>query len=508
MWAARALAGAAAAALTVGAVATVPAVAAPAAGSITVALAEDLKLGAEGSPGKVFPLFVAGSNAANAKVVIDLSDVSDIVEAEVLADIECVVDADSITCPLPDGEFESALPLAMRALEGAAAGAGGTIKVAVSADNATGGTVESTLALADGVDLVATISSFDGPADKAEPGDTVELPIGVANAGNHTSEGLVLTLTFDHGLVPATYRNCTYAVQRLITVATCTLDGEDNEIAPGGAVGTVVEATVAADGYGFATASYLAEAVGEVTELPSTMAAAARSRGGSKVLDLKPLPAAKAGVGVAAVDDIDESDNLGGTAFDLQNQIDIAAVGATASGAVGATVKVAVGVKNVGKGSIITFRSGGEPAARFQFDVPPDTEVVTVPDKCAGINADGQPEDGLVGRTKYLCRTDDALLVGETYSAEFGLKIITATPDAKGKVTWDKYLNRPEVVNPANDVADVVINPTSTGGGGGLPITGTRTGLIAASGAGLLVAGVVLLLASRRRREVVAPPAE
>ncbi|GIF51304.1 LPXTG-motif cell wall-anchored protein [Asanoa ferruginea] len=46
--------------------------------------------------------------------------------------------------------------------------------------------------------------------------------------------------------------------------------------------------------------------------------------------------------------------------------------------------------------------------------------------------------------------------------------------------------------------------PAAPGEGGGLPLTGSPTGLIAGVGAAVLVAGVVLLLALRRRRRFVA----
>jgi hypothetical protein len=48
----------------------------------------------------------------------------------------------------------------------------------------------------------------------------------------------------------------------------------------------------------------------------------------------------------------------------------------------------------------------------------------------------------------------------------------------------------------------------SDGGGGGLPVTGARVGLIGGLGAGVLVLGAVLVLVARRRRVVLVPPAE
>ncbi|MEU0554048.1 LPXTG cell wall anchor domain-containing protein [Dactylosporangium sp. NPDC006015] len=52
----------------------------------------------------------------------------------------------------------------------------------------------------------------------------------------------------------------------------------------------------------------------------------------------------------------------------------------------------------------------------------------------------------------------------------------------------------------------MVINPNPGGSGGGLPLTGAQTGLVASVGAALLAGGVALFLVARRRRVVLVVP--
>jgi hypothetical protein len=51
-------------------------------------------------------------------------------------------------------------------------------------------------------------------------------------------------------------------------------------------------------------------------------------------------------------------------------------------------------------------------------------------------------------------------------------------------------------------------NPSTGGGGGGLPVTGARAGLVGGVGAAVVVLGAVLFLVARRRRLVMVTPAE
>lgn len=109
-----------------------------------------------------------------------------------------------------------------------------------------------------------------------------------------------------------------------------------------------------------------------------------------------------------------------------------------------------------------------------------------------------------------MCDTKDTLNAGATWSLPFTLRIDKVIPDSSGTIS---LYGPPQYgrgqwtgdTNTANDTAKIVINPTGggSGSGGGLPVTGTKTGLIAASGIALLAVGVGLRILARRRR--VAP---
>ncbi|MFD0968995.1 LPXTG cell wall anchor domain-containing protein [Plantactinospora endophytica] len=90
---------------------------------------------------------------------------------------------------------------------------------------------------------------------------------------------------------------------------------------------------------------------------------------------------------------------------------------------------------------------------------------------------------------------------------------INSTPGTNGTVTV-RSVGPSTETGPKSNTAKIVFNEPGGGGGAvdgdddGLPITGARTGPIAAVGAGVLLLGAVLLLLGRRRRSTVPPPSE
>jgi 5'-nucleotidase len=56
------------------------------------------------------------------------------------------------------------------------------------------------------------------------------------------------------------------------------------------------------------------------------------------------------------------------------------------------------------------------------------------------------------------------------------------------------------VTIPPGCVSNITAVPTTTSGGGSLPVTGSDNGMFVAAGAGLLVAGGLLVMAARKRR--------
>jgi hypothetical protein len=220
------------------------------------------------------------------------------------------------------------------------------------------------------------------------------------------------------------------------------------------------------------------------------------SRGGKKLtLTAKDAPAR------AQVVEIDSADNGAQDFLNAENSLDVAAVGADLTGAVGDVVKAKVGMKNLGAGTLdsTTAENG---VATFAVLVPAGAEAVSVPEVC------GAPiEDG--GRTAYLCHTTDSLFrSGDTYLVEFGLKIKSLDAEAGAVSVADELIDRFDG-NKANNIAPITLGDGDTGGGGtggaggGLPVTGVQVGAIAGGGGVLLAAGVVLFLVTRRRRVVL-----
>ncbi|MGI5246462.1 LPXTG cell wall anchor domain-containing protein [Dactylosporangium sp. CA-139066] len=158
------------------------------------------------------------------------------------------------------------------------------------------------------------------------------------------------------------------------------------------------------------------------------------------------------------------------------------------------------------------MRTGGELSWAYDFVVPDGTDVVNVPSNCSAMwhESDGDhAQQGLAGKRFYECYNYDPLfLPGKTSQPEFGLKITEVIAHATGTVSFNNPFRNPaelEDDNPANDIAEVVINPNG-GGGGSLPVTGTQTAAVAGAGAALLVGGAVIFMMARRRRVVLVTP--
>jgi hypothetical protein len=200
------------------------------------------------------------------------------------------------------------------------------------------------------------------------------------------------------------------------------------------------------------------------------------------------------------------------------NRADIAVFGATASGAVGAVVTVAPGMRNNGPAS--RWNDIG-PAAEATITLPPGTSFLGVeedlPDNCFA--TEFLPFEQV---KVWRCEVNFYFEAGQEVTFPFPLRINTATPNATGTIVLDKaYADK---VNTCNNTAKIIINPTggtpsassctpsatptavptgSAGGGGGepgLPITGPGAAAIAGSGALIVLIGFGVLMLGRRRR--------
>ncbi|MEQ4301504.1 hypothetical protein ABNF97_08950 [Plantactinospora sp. B6F1] len=172
------------------------------------------------------------------------------------------------------------------------------------------------------------------------------------------------------------------------------------------------------------------------------------------------------------------------------------------TGSVGDTVEVPYRITNHGP-------SDGGAAWRI---VAPSGTVLLPSQWCAFRDEQGEPVAEL---TEVDCGTESQWLAtasGEgVVSSAIRLKI-KSTPGTDGTITI-RALGPSTETGPKSNTAQLLINKPGGGGGAdggddGLPITGVRTGPIAAVGAAALLLGAVLLLVGRRRRSTAPPPAE
>ncbi|WP_432833775.1 LPXTG cell wall anchor domain-containing protein [Dactylosporangium sp. CA-092794] len=430
----------------------------------------------------------------------------------------CVTSGTTITCQLPDGTYSGLrIPLHLKAADGAKVGDTGGFDVQPHADNAASVSGSgATVTIADGPDLVA--DDPVAPDQTAKPGDVVWLPATLRNLGSQPARTPGFTFFLQHGLVPAPYDGCTYLESTFSTEVNCPV-GE--ALDPGDGLTFVTEsadgsrhpglmATVAADADGRLGATFFADS------RPAAMRSAAQAKkasGGRKY---------SAAAAAEPQHDLNGYNNAASRTWNVDNFVDVASIGATATGQAGDTVKVTIGVKNVGRASIeashVYGEYYGEPSWAYFFTVPDGTSVVNVPGGCQAVWHPGDDEGlqpNTPARPLYACLVRGAYFTpGQAPTSEFDLRITKVIPNATGIVSFNDPASRqaPERTddNAANDVAQVVINPTAAAGGGSgtgfLPVTGAQTAMVAGVGAALLAGGAVLFVMARRRRVVLVTP--
>lgn len=201
-------------------------------------------------------------------------------------------------------------------------------------------------------------------------------------------------------------------------------------------------------------------------------------------------------------------DNFGSVVVSLtgDNSPDPAAVGAVVHGAAGETVTAQVGLANNGPARIDGY-------AHADIDVPTGTTLVGIAPSgwCAGfVGGDWDWEHpARPGAPKYSCGTDRVLKPHDRYMWTIKLHIDDAAP-TEGAVVVALGSDNPadKDRNLADNTAKILVNPpagatgpTSGGGvGGGLPVTGTGSALIALVGVTLVAVGAGTYLLTRRRR--------
>ncbi|MER7003941.1 LPXTG cell wall anchor domain-containing protein [Dactylosporangium sp. NPDC000555] len=489
----------------------------------TVSAVSEIAIGSDGI-GKTIFYDATAVNAANPRFTIDVSQIAAFATLTPIDDDLCKSAGGKVTCALPSGSYDNFLVAFILAPTGGAkVGAKGALSLVAKAGNTAEAATVTKVAVADGFDLVA-IDGSDGE-QPAKPGDDVWITATYVNEGNRDADGSAFTFWFDSAFVPDEYDGCTYTDWKSGVEVTCPL-GES--LKPGEGVSFVTEggsgqtqgfhAKITADAARYHRVDFIADPSAGGLELAQSL----RSKVGSKKATggRKFSAAAKSRPQTRGRSvELNGYDNHADTEFRVANTIDIAGIGATAAGGAGDVVKVKIGAKNVGKGTVDAHYAGGDPSWRYYLVVPDGAEVVSVPDECAGLWREGDTNhaEHVAGKRFYECVNRDELFSpGKSATVEFGLKITQVIAGATGTVSFQHPL-LPEVVskddNPANDLAEVVLNPAGvggvgggSGGGGALPLTGAQTGLVIVVGAALLAGGAILFVLTRRRPVVLVTP--
>ncbi|MFE0528509.1 LPXTG cell wall anchor domain-containing protein [Micromonospora parva] len=490
-----------------------PAFAAPAASAPS---AENLDLYANNvivAPGGVekwVTLFslVTERQPGNYTIKVDRSKVDGFADVEDSGD-NCTESGAILTCKVEDqdddGSYLNFVSLLVRAKADAKPDQKGELSFTVTPDDKSGSvSYSSTVETGEGVDL----STNEILELKGAPGATLKAPFQVTNRGEVPAKGSVLYVVGADGLQPSKrYENCEYTEGPLHDFAfACRFDTTIDK-SSSFRLDDSFGFTVPADSWapnnfgGFSTwftpadwDEYRSEA-----ELPAKIG----PNGTEGELKLEPATGLR-----SRQTDVNPFDNS--TWIDLQvtgdQRADVVARGATVTGDVGATVALTVGYVNNGPAAVNT--GGAEsPWIGTTVTLPKGVTAVRASENCFD-SEDDEWEPGKPGARVYRCFTDGSIKKGQKVDYEFQVRIDQAGGQA-GEVKLRTGHEEKEIkdLNPANDVAKILVNAAGgTGGGdgdgdgGSLPITGQSTGLIAGLGALLLAAGVGGYLVAKRRR--------
>ncbi|MEU8295991.1 LPXTG cell wall anchor domain-containing protein [Micromonospora sp. NPDC048909] len=502
----RLLAGLAVAAAVVTAAGT-PTSAAPA--SDFELYANDVLVAPGGAPQPLTVRFSVEEPSLHATVTVDQSGVKGARVSKPIGD-HCTQAGEILTCTLWNYPGDTGrtymLDLTVMADGTGEIGQAGELEFTATTSNGLTSTYRSKVTLGEAVNLAADQEL----RLRAEPGDTLAPNLTVTNVGDKPVHGFVMEVNPQYALAPQRrYENCEYQPDDLESPFVCFFD---DVLQPGTALrvpddfALKVRADVWAPDEYHGTVHWMTP---DEWQNQRQVLGPLGQKGTQGVLKLEPAAiAARAKQHPQA--DTDPYNSW--TRLELivtgGQRADVAAVGATLNATVGTTVPMTVGYINNGP-AVISNGGDRTPYASATATIPKGTTVVK-----AATNCWRPPGSGNAGAAIYHCGGDGRRHAGESATYTFQLRIDTPG-HLVGRV--DMMLSRDadpvkvEDLNPANDTAEILVNGTTGGQGGGengaaddgegsLPITGTSTGLIAGLGGLLLVAGLVGFLLARRRR--------
>ncbi|MFF7214375.1 hypothetical protein ACFZAU_28195 [Streptomyces sp. NPDC008238] len=489
-------------------------------------------------------------------VTMDLAALTGVVDVVLPADL-CATSGSTATCSLGTVDHAgTAIPVKIRAASGSRTDDAATLRYSVGAKDAgpdPDSMTATRITVGTGPDLVVPKLST---VSDVRPGDTLDLPVVIANAGDRPTRGGVsvmvgtnLTGSGGAGLaVAGDFGNCRYdpldQAQRGAFV--CHFD---TDIAPGEVWELARPLRIdvepgATDG----RVGYQADVIGgrlddvvpggtpgtgaPLTLVRTAQAPAAKDTGG-------PGAAARS---LAAQEgwDVDYSDNLGGLEIRLYDPegpapghrgADLVAIGDTVRATAGERTEAVVGLRNEGdEAARARGTSGTGPATWVAVEIPHGVRVTARDGACrlttnadwddypGGATFGDDPEDvaPVPTGTIYYCSTRHSIEPGTSQTFSFTLVADRALDEATGLVfaASDYGVDREGQKNNAG-VLTVTAEASpgsggSTPGGSGVVPAGGTGGSLAATGAGPvrpLVAGSaacaalgVLLVAAVRRR--------
>ncbi|MFF5289334.1 DUF11 domain-containing protein [Paractinoplanes globisporus] len=466
----------------------------------------DVLVGA-GASADIHPIVVGGSHyPISSRMDYELSGDLEGVRLAAPEDngLECTSDGPrKLTCAAtptqPGDPFGYAEQHAVIAADPSALGGTGKLTMSLSAGSIHPVSLTVDVSVVDGVDLTAGGSS----TISVKPGATFDAPLQVHNNTDKVVHGAAVTVDAAYAFTAGKqFSNCLY------------LDGQSNscvfdqDLEPGATYEVTLPFRPRPDTY--APGKVVGDFEWLTTDDYQNLIKFLKDNGldgpgtpgtGPK-LELKRTGTVGS---LARQTDTNPADNTQSLTVNVTGKqgADLAAVGATASGAAGTTVTLPIGVRNNGPATL-ELPAGNAIGVHITF--PAGTEVVAEPD--VAVTPGGCYQQTGTPHVTYVCYTGEfaPFVAKTTITLKFQVKITKVIANAEGSVEVDDSFNFSKDINPANNVAKIVLNPATgggtggEGGGEGLPITGPQTALIGGAGTGLVAVGLVGFVLARRRR--------
>ncbi|MCX5400601.1 hypothetical protein [Streptomyces sp. NBC_00102] len=347
----------------------------------------------------------ANFTVTDGSLTVDVSGLAGI--AEVTWPDNCTPSGAIAVCDIPvvPTTGEDQVVLTVRAADGAAGGARGTITYGATATGGPEGTLtaptesfETTLTVATGPDLA--IEPITG-IEEGRPGDERTIPLRITNNGTESANGFTLGLTASYGLTdPTRYDACTYT----------TTDGGD--YAPFNHVDCAFDDVLAP---------------GDSFELPEPLTVRLAPQAMDERLDIDVEPGDGA-------QDLDPGNDYRIVRIAAENTADFSVTGDAVSGEAGRTVTAELTFKNDGPAWFGNLGSG-DPVSEVRLIVPEGTTVTGVPEACSPHTLTGGYYPKRTGAPRYDCELRYWVLEDTQRTFAFSVRVDTVVPGATGAVS-------------------------------------------------------------------------